>query len=184
MFFAIVVLSLVSCNSKETLDLDPDFAREDFFRLFYTVNGEAREHHLLPTAGAKDSFTGPDFVLSGSDEDILAKFTFEWDGNVYFELQSNHPYFVDSYVYKLQPGSLVKINGWTFESGTFCFLFDRLYFSAYQYDSYSSFSIRFEGKAVNDSGESAEIKDGRLIFMRNVVNTMNKKDFTLFIYNY
>ncbi|MBQ9462767.1 MAG: hypothetical protein IJU68_03830 [Bacteroidales bacterium] len=184
LLFTVLALSLASCSSKKNLNQDYALEEKEFFRLFYTIGGEQKEYRLLQTVGSNNSFSGPGFALAEYDEGILARFSLEWNNNLSAGLVSSHPYFVDNYEYKIKPGCLLKIHGWTFESGTFSFILDRLYNSAMPYDYCNSFDLLFEGIARNDKGETVQIKDGRLVFMKNVVTTMDARDFSLFIYGY
>ncbi len=181
LIIAAAAVALVSCAQKDNI-YDRRYYREDFFRLFYSLDGESKEFGLMPTVGASETFSVPAFGFFEAGDEVLASLSFDWQDNLTMELCSKHPYFIDKYTYHFGPSSTLSFHGWTMQSGSYSLVFDTIYFTPSPYTSYGSFVLFFEGTAVNAAGQSATVSDGRLIFMRNIVSQMNADDFKYYIY--
>lgn len=177
-----IVVAFCSCSKKNYLDPEvQQYAYEPFFDLFYTIDGEELNYNLFPGKKATETFTIPQFGFFEKGGEVVAQLRFEWKDMVRLCLDSTHQYFVNNYNYPISDACTLEINGWKAVSGTFSLLVDKQYIYP-DGTSYDSFIVRFNCTAVNRDGVRKEIRNGQLIFKRNVIKSA--QDFEYYIYKY
>ena len=188
----LTLLTLFSCGKKEEV-LNPELKKyhnEPFFWMEYKIDGLLYEYRQPRENHALEKFSLPSFgFYNKGGEDLVATFRFKCDDDVYFGLHSTQGYFTNAKDYKFCPNlplpdTLQLQDGYRLVTGKFSLNLDTVYYQASNPYCYDTFFVRFEGMAESPGDGEVDIKNGRLIFQRNIVEVMKANDFSMFLYKY